>query len=176
MKLSWILFGLLIAMYLIVAVSLALPEIPGGHGKPHEKIEKMQQSADGSKRLTTVSFWLGGAFGVASVLFMVGTLALGLRKAEKIGAWKWPLTIGGVLYVAIFVAMLIAYRQSIEPGPAATLFSFPLPTAIMLFALWPWPLVFVVLYSTMFDRWVASPDDLKQFEKIVRRRRQKEDA
>lgn len=163
-------------MCLVVAVSLTLTEISGGHGKPHDKIPKMQQAPDGALRLPAPTLWLSGAFGVATLLLIVGTLAWGLRKTEKIGLWKWPLLIGGLFYVAIFIAMLVAYRQYAQPGPATTLFSFPLPTAIMLFAFWPWPLVFVVLYSTMFDRWVASPDDMKQFEKIVRRRKQKGDA
>jgi hypothetical protein len=37
----------------------------------------------------------------------------------------------------------------------------------MLFVLWPIPMLFVVLYVVGFERWIWSPADREEFDRIV---------
>ena len=48
---------------------------------------------------------------------------------------------------------------------------FPAPTAWMLFALWPLPVLIAALYTLGFDRWVATPQDLAELEDRLARLR-----
>ncbi|MCH7728167.1 MAG: hypothetical protein IH991_17070 [Planctomycetes bacterium] len=44
----------------------------------------------------------------------------------------------------------------------------------MLFGLWWVPFYFVVLYVVSFDRWIATPEDLEKFERLVAASRRRE--
>lgn len=186
-------FGLLLLQLLFVGAILTTKEVPGGHGKPHAKYQVMQQSAAGSVRHHPRVLWLGCALGVTSILFCVGCLAWGLQagdgaqsvdegqtaeqaKAGKKAAYKWPLIAGAVLYVALFLALIISYRSYAAGELQATFLAFPLPTAIMLYLIWPLPVIFVVLYIAEFDRVVLSAEKLKRFEQLVASHRQTEEG
>jgi hypothetical protein len=46
--------------------------------------------------------------------------------------------VGAALYAAVFALMLVAYRMYLDdPAAAPVVGSFPAPTAVMLYLLWP---------------------------------------
>ena len=89
---------------------------------------------------------------------------------------KGPLIAASVVYLAIWSALVLAYHgQSIADGTALFL-GFPAPTAWMLFALWPCPLIFTVYYVVGFDRWIATPEDLAELDRTLDRLRARPEA
>ena len=68
--------------------------------------------------------------------------------------------------------MVWSYARFVEaPAAAGLVFSFPTPTALMLYLLWPAPVVFLVLYVRAFDDWVVDEAALARFRAIVAERR-----
>jgi hypothetical protein len=68
------------------------------------------------------------------------------------------------------VGMLVSYEAYIDDTAVRLYGGFPAPTAWMLYALWPAPLLFVVFYVAAFDRWTFRPEDERAFKEILQRR------
>lgn len=175
MRPSWILFGLLLGMCVILGIAFFIGEIPNGHGFDHARLPNMQQGGSGIARHEKI-LWVGWALGLAQVLFFVTCLALGARRYERLDSVKRPLIIGSLLYAAIFTGLMLAYRAYITEGEHALLWIFPAPTAFMIYGLWPVPLYFVLLYIWGFDRWIYRPEDEEKFQQLMESRREREEG
>lgn len=175
MRLSWVLFFLLVAMCSSVVYVFTLQEVPDGHGFSHSKYETMQSGGDGAERhfsILRIAWWLGSLM----IAFFVGLLALGMRRKGRLGRRKWAFLLGLGLYLAVFALMVSAYRGYAESETHALFLSFPGPSAWMLYALWPVPLYFVVTYMFFFDHWVLKEEDLKRFHQLVAARRDEQES
>ena len=82
-----------------------------------------------------------------------------------------PLIAASLVYLAIWTALVLAYRSQLNVEDPALFLGFPAPTAWMLFALWPCPLLFTAYYVVGFDRWIATPEDLAELERTLARLR-----
>ena len=184
MKIQWVLFAFLLGMVAVVATAILFveevpfEEVPGedgsaasriyqGHGVAHPKFSSMLIGGPGAERHEKI-LWLGWAFGVLQIGFFVTCLALGISKAGKAGPAKLPLAIGGVLFMAVFTFLILSYRGYMNETEHALFFSLPLPTAWMLYALWFFPVFFIVLYVVTFDTWNLTRDELKEFQEILK--------
>jgi hypothetical protein len=90
----------------------------------------------------------------------------GASKNAKFGIW-----IGGLLYVAVFVLLLLVHWDYNENVRVTFFGGFPLPTAIMLYVLITTPVYFTILYILRFNQWILSPGDLVKFRHILEERR-----
>ena len=184
MKIQWVLFAFLLGMVAVVTTAiLFVEEVPfeevigedgsvasrtyQGHGVAHPKFSTMLIGGPGAERHEKI-LWLGWAFGVLQIGFFVTCLALGISKAGKAGPAKLPLAIGGVLFMAVFTFLILSYRGYMNETEHALFFSLPLPTAWMLYALWFFPVFFIVLYVVTFDTWNLTRDELKEFQEILK--------
>ena len=164
-SLHWVLFGLLLALCLVVGVALFWEEPPGSQGYGHEELSTMRQGGTGERHSQVL--WLGVAFGVLLLLLFVACLGFGLRGARGSSrAKRRALLLGGVLYLAVFLVLIVAYQDYVK-DPTRLLLSLPPPTAIMLWVLWPFPLYFVLVYSLKFDDWVFRKEDSRRFRELV---------
>ncbi|MEM7386269.1 MAG: hypothetical protein AAF514_15105 [Verrucomicrobiota bacterium] len=159
MKACLTLLALLIAISLTLAFSLTLPLPEAATGAPHPEHTEMRQGG-GSERHDGRLF-LGWIYGVAQIgVFMV---AIGLSiPGNRPG--RWWLIPASALYLAVFSAMMLAYAKDVTEAPFVL--GFPLPTALLVFGMWPASALFVVLYSMQFRSWVYSEADAKRFEEI----------
>jgi hypothetical protein len=164
-----LLIAALTAMLIALAAALATPEPPGGHGVDHPVHAQMRAGGDGAARHAPV-LWIGWAFGAAQIAFFVGVLALGASKAGRLRGLGAPLLLGGLVFAAIWTAMILAYRAYAHQSAPALILAFPLPTALMLFALWPMPIFFILLYFFGFNRWVLAPEDRRALDELLRRK------
>ena len=77
MKLTWMLFGFVVAMCLVVGIAVSLPNAEGGYGIANASHRAMlctgSQQDDGFVRV------LGCLMGLFQLSFLVGCLVLGLR-------------------------------------------------------------------------------------------------
>lgn len=164
MRLVAFLFALSLVLCGLVAWSLAIPEPPGGHGFRHPQVESMERAGPGSERQGPV-LGLGWAFGLAQIAFFTGLLALGARTRAGLRGLRPWLAAGGVAYGLVWTALVLAYRSYALGVEPAYFLGFPAPTALMLFALFPVPGIFALLYMAGFERWIASPADLVALER-----------
>ena len=125
----------------------------------------MRQGGTGERHAQVL--WLGAAFGVLQLLLFVACLAFGLRGARGSSrAKRRALLLGGLLYLAVFMALVLAYQDTLQ-DPTRLLVSLPPPTAVMLWVLWPFPLYFVLVYSLKFEDWVFRKEDSRRFRELV---------
>lgn len=168
MKPWQLVFGATAVFAGLLVAAFFTPEVGDGHGFAHPLIQGMQRGGPSSRHDAVL--WLGWALGGTLVVLFVSLLALGAGSRAGLRGLGWPLALGGLLYAASWTALVVSYT-GYAAGSAATFAGFPLPTAWMLFALWPVPLFFVALYAFGFDHWIATPEDLAELERRLAEQR-----
>lgn len=179
--LDGLLFLFLLGMCVVVAAAFFVEERPyqdvtapeggtarvyEGHGVTHAEYETMQAGGDGAARGGTI-IWVGLAFGLLQIAFFVTAIAFGGRKANRVGPLRTPIILFGLIYAAVFTAMVIAYRGYTETANPALYLNLPAPTAWMMYGVWGFPLVFMFLYLARFDDWTFTDADLERFKALV---------
>jgi hypothetical protein len=94
-------------------------------------------------------------------------MAFGTRRgAPRQASARW-LVVGLCAFLAAWTVLVLAYRTYMLEGPVRLFLGFPLPTAIMLYVLFPASLIFTVAYVAGFRRWVLSEDDEASYERLL---------
>ena len=186
MKLHLILYALLIGLCGVLVVMFLIGEVPFteavaegdddpvrtylGHGFAHPEIPAMDVGGDGAARHEKV-LWLGWVYGIIQIVFFLTLLAFGSRKNGIVGPMLKPIALGGVVYIAIFTMMFVAYRGYADEETHALFLSLPKPTAWMIYGVWFFPLCYMFLYMFNFDSWTFTEEDQVEFDRIVAARR-----
>ena len=189
MKLPHLLFALLIGMCGVILAAFLIEEVPYvdapgedgappvrqylGHGFDHPAIPAMQAGGPGEERHARV-LWLGLVFGLLQIAFFLTSLVFGAQKNEKFGPLLRPVAIAGVIYAAIFTAMVVTYRGYAGEDTHTLFLALPTPTAWMIYGVWFFPLFYMLLYMYIFDRWTWTEADAERFREIVASRRKAE--
>ncbi len=189
MKLPHLLFALLLAMCAVVAAAFFIEEVPYvdtpgedggpavreylGHGFDHPEIPAMQAGGPGEERHARV-LWLGLTLGLLEIVFFLTCLVLGAKKNEQFGPLLRPVMIAGVIYAAIFTAMVVTYRGYAAEDTHTLFLGLPTPTAWMVYGVWFFPFFYMLLYMYIFDRWTFTEADAERFSEIVAARRKAE--
>ena len=171
MKLSWFILVLLIAMCVVLAITLSIPEKPQGYDFTHPDFTSMQRGPDGMERNGPV-LWLGLSFAILQFCIFASLIALSLNKQGRLSKFKKPLLVGLFLNIAVFSSIIIAYLIYARDGTETLIGSFPWPTALMLYGLGPIQIVFAIIYIWYFDRAIFTAEDLEKFQQLVNARRQ----
>jgi uncharacterized membrane protein YhaH (DUF805 family) len=186
-RLPLILFGLLLALCIVFALTFVIEEVPfeditlpsgeiervtTGHGATHDRFPSMDHAGPGGERRGPV-WWLGLSFGLLQLALIMGCLALPVRRLALV---RTPLVVCGFVLAAIFVAMAVSYRGYAGDGMPPLVLSLPIPTAWFLYAFWPAQFLVVALYVLLFRRAFLTPTDMERFREIVAARRRHEAA
>ena len=182
MKSPHTLFAILLAMCAVVAATFFIGEVPTedvvsektgetvqvarGHGFTHPEFKTMQSGGNGEMRHSRV-LWLGWAFGMLQIAFFVCLLAFGGQKRGQLGPLGPPLIGGGILFAAIFTAMVYSYNNYMLEDQHAMVLSLPIPTAWMIYGVWPIPIVFMALYMFTFGSWTFREEDMTRLKSIL---------
>lgn len=164
-----------VLLVLLAALSLVLGTLALSGGErfwgpvDHPQFPTMQQSGwswESSDPLLAC-VWIVGVLQIALNLCL---LFLGLSGRGGLGRLRIPLVLGGILHGGIFSWLILAHVYPVAPA----LWSFPPPTAVMVFFLWILPPVyFVILYVVVFDRWILTDESHRSFKELVRTRKGK---
>lgn len=179
MKLPWLLFGLLVALCVVVGAAFVIEEVPAGrgHGYAHAEFPSMDAGGPGAPRHGPI-LWLAWAFAVLQIAFIVACLAFGARRGDRVGGIGLPLAVGGLLFAGIVTMMVVSYRQyMLTDAPDLSLFMFmalPGPTAWYLYVFWPLQFFFVLLFVLAFRRSIVDDDTMTRFREIVAAKRRRE--
>ena len=167
-RMAWLLLVLLAMLSVVLGILI----LSGGRewgavGHPH--YPTMQRSGwsweNAGPLLACV--WM---VGVLQIALYLGLLCLGLSGRGGLGRLRVPLLLGGALHAGIFSWLILAHVYPAAPS----LWSFPPPTAVMVFFLWVLPpAYFVILYVVGFDRWILTEESRRRFRELVRRRKGK---
>ncbi len=65
---------------------------------------------------------------------------------------------------------MLTYHGTMQDGGGAFILAFPIPSAILLYVLWPLMGLFTLCFVIGFRRWVLSDDDLAAFERLAAKR------
>ncbi len=179
-RLDWVLFGLLLAMCAAVGAAFVIAAdgpaaAPGGvvhplAGYSHPQFPSMDAGGPGAPRHGPV-IAVAWTFAVLQTAFLVGCLAFGVRRRERVGAVGWRLAGCGLGLAGILTVIIVTYATYMtSPSPGLVL-GLPAPTAWYLYVLWPFQFAFVVVFVLAFRSAVADDETLARFRAIVEARR-----
>ena len=131
----------------------------------------MQRGPEGIERHGAI-IWAGLSFAIFQVCFFVGLIALSLNKQGRLGTFKKPLFLGLFLLVCTFCLIMFTYLIYARAGTGPLIGSFPRPTAVMLYVLWPVQIIFAIIYIYYFDRALFTAEDLERFQHLGKARKQ----
>jgi hypothetical protein len=182
MKLPTILFGLLLALCVVLALTFVIDEVPfvdvptdtggvqrvtTGHGTAHGQFSSMDHGGAGAERHQPI-LWLGWVFGLLQITFVVACLALGVRRRDRI---RVPLVVCGLLLASIFTMIVVTYQGYVTDAAPALFGGLPAPTAWFFYGFWPAQGLVVVLFVVVFSRLVVTGQDMERFREILAARR-----
>jgi hypothetical protein len=169
-RLERTLLALLLAMCALVACLFLLDEPPASRGFAHPEVATMERGGDGADRLGSV-LWLGWGLGLLEIGFFVALIALGARSRGGLRGLGRPLWYGLAAFAGLWTALVLGYRSWVLAAPDSLWLALPSPTAIMLYAIWPMPVLFIGLYAMGFSRWIYTEEDRRRFEALLSQRR-----
>ncbi len=174
MRIERLLFGsVLLLLVLSVGIAWVVPESEGVGGYPHDEFASMRQGGSGAARHGGI-LALGWAFGVLTILNFVLLVGFGGRHDGRLGSFGWPLAVAFIAYAGVFSWIIAAYRQYlVDPGGPLVL-GFPLPSALMLYVLYPVSMILNVYFAVGFRRWVLTEEDEARYRELVARRRRQQ--
>ena len=181
MNVPWFIFITLLAMCVVLGIAFMTPQVPYedvvledgstervimSHGFQHDRFSTMEQGGPGAERHAK-TLWIAWTFAVVSVPFYVGCISLGAARHGKLGPLKVPFAVGTVILTGIFCALFLSYRDFMNEETHELFLSFPKPTAWMIYAVWPFPIYFLILYYIHFDKWHFTDEDQRRLEELV---------
>jgi hypothetical protein len=137
-----------------------------GHGQPHPEFGTLLVGGPGAERVDAV-FGLAVLFGALQIALFVCCMLLGVRRNGRTGPAGRFIVAGGVVYLLAYAGLMYAYRGYIEGGSLEAFWSFPEPTAWMLYALAPAPLLFLLIFVLGFRRFIWDEDSEQALKQIV---------
>ncbi len=176
-RLPIVLFGLLLALCLTLALAAVVEPAASGDGTgldagsgavsaggaTHARFPSMDHGGSGPRRHGPV-LALAWVFGILQIAFVVGCLALGVRR----GRMRARLAAGGLVLALIVTMTVVSYRGYLD-DPHASFLALPLPTAWFLYGFWPAQFLVVALYVLLFDREIVTRRDLDRFREVLAR-------
>ena len=165
-------FAIALGLAAILIAAVNWTEQPRSQSTDHPEFAGMQRSGVDAEPDAGL-LWIGWTFGTLQITFFAAMLALGARSRRGLRGLGVPLIAASLVYLAIWSALVLAYRSQANVDDPVLFLGFPAPTAWMLFALWPCPLIFTFYYVVGFDRWIATPEDLAELERTLDRLRER---
>ena len=178
-RLPLILFGLLLALNVVLALAFVIEEVPfedvpsatgrgmervyAGHGTPHSRFPSMNAGGAGLERHRSI-LWLAWSFGLLQLALIVGCLALGVKHLERV---RVPLAACGIVLGLLLTMMVVTYQGYLDDVPSRLFFSLPAPTAWFLYGFWPAEFLVVTLYVLVFSRSIVTREDMERFRGLV---------
>jgi hypothetical protein len=167
MSLDKILFGIILAICVLLGALMLVPDAPDDHGVTHPDFPSMLHGGSGPARHAHL-LWYGWVFGVLQISFFASLMAFGARKGQSLRRLGRPLLFGMAAHMAVWTLCVIAYRQYLSEPSHTLVLGLPVPTAIMLYGMWFTPAIYTFLFVLGFKRWYLTDKDLADFERLMK--------
>ena len=165
-KLIYIIFVVSLLMAgILLAIGLAEP-VTNASGGPHPEFPGMQIGGDGIARIEQIGN-LGFAFQCLLLILIVLLSLLGI--SERYRSRHLLVYMSGTIFLTLFIAwqMYSSHLQYLETGNTGYFLGFPIATAWAVYGTWLGAIPLVILYSVGFHKYIYTPEDEKQYKKLL---------
>ena len=165
-KLIYIIFVVSLLMAgILLAIGLAEP-VTNASGGPHPDFPGMQIGGDGIARIEQIGN-LGFAFQCLLLILIVLLSLLGI--SERYRSRHLLVYMSGTTFLTLFIAwqMYSSHLQYLETGNTGYFLGFPIATAWAVYGTWLGAIPLVILYSVGFHKYIYTPEDEKQYKKLL---------
>ena len=165
-KLIYIIFVVSLLMAgILLAIGLAEP-VTNASGGPHPEFPGMQIGGDGIARIEQIGN-LGFAFQCLLLILIVLLSLLGI--SERYRSRRLLVYMSGTTFLTLFIAwqMYSSHLQYLETGNTGYFLGFPIATAWAVYGTWLGAIPLVILYSVGFHKYIYTPEDEKQYKKLL---------
>jgi len=165
-KLIYIIFVVSLLMAgILLAIGLAEP-VTNASGGPHPEFPGMQIGGDGLARIEQIGI-LGFAFQCLLLILIVLLSLLGI--SERYRSRHLLVYMSGTTFLTLFIAwqMYSSHLQYLETGNTGYFLGFPIATAWAVYGTWLGAIPLVILYSVGFHKYIYTPEDEKQYKKLL---------
>ena len=165
-KLIYIIFVVSLLMAgILLAIGLAEP-VTNASGGPHPEFPGMQIGGDGIARIEQIGN-LGFAFQCLLLILIVLLSLLGI--SERYRSRHLLVYMSGTTFLTLFIAwqMYSSHLQYLETGNTGYFLGFPIATAWAVYGTWLGAIPLVILYSVGFHKYIYTPEDEKQYKKLL---------
>ena len=165
-KLIYIIFVVSLLMAgILLAIGLAEP-VTNASGGPHPEFPGMQIGGDGIARIEQIGS-LGFAFQCLLLILIVLLSLLGI--SERYRSRHLLVYMSGTTFLTLFIAwqMYSSHLQYLETGNTGYFLGFPIATAWAVYGTWLGAIPLVILYSVGFHKYIYTPEDEKQYKKLL---------
>lgn len=166
LKADRLVLAIVIALSAVVLWTIIDPA-PGG-GTQHTEFSTMRHGGSGAESHEGTLF-RGWLFGALIFLSFGALIAFGISRGGSGGLrGSGGLLVGAVLAAVLVWTWLIFSYQSYLEGETQTLWlALPVPTAIVIYILYPTTALLNVLFVIFFKRWVLSEEDLESYNQVL---------
>jgi hypothetical protein len=174
MRLPELLFASTLAIFAILAFAIVQGEAPGAGPSAHPDFPSMLRGNGATP--SSLTTWLGWAFGALQIAFFAVCFALGLGRRGSLGPLQTPVLASLAVYEIVWAGLVLLDRQFAGDPATPLLLSLPLPTAVMLYLLWPAPLLFLWIYLRHFGAWSQAGAAQRRLDEMLGLARQTREA
>lgn len=165
------LFGLFLFLALIISIWL-LPVPDNAAGMVHPEFKTMLHSgdnilADSTTRIVSFLFGLGV---IMMLYFFIRYGAIRKKSTGKLVTW---INVGFVVYLVVYALTFNSYLNYESTGHDDFFLGWPTPTAWMIYGMWSAPVILVLVYVLKFEDYILDKDDEAEFQKILKRRKER---
>jgi hypothetical protein len=166
MRLMWCLLVVLTGLLGMLFWLLGSTEPAAATGMVHPTIPAMRIGGDGLARLGDQGWVLAGLQYLSlGVIYLL--IALGVAPHRRTRLFWALLGFGFVLSIGVCWLMMSSYFQYLAGGPLTMLLGFPLPTTLMLYAIFLGGSYLCWLYCWGFDRFIFTAEDAAEYESLL---------
>ena len=126
----------------------------------------MRVGGDGLARLGGQG-WVLAALQYLALGVIYLLIALGVAPARRTKSFWGLLGLGFLLSIGICWVMMSSYFSYLQGGPLPMLLGYPLPTSMMLYAIFLGGSYLCVLYCWGFHRFIFTPADAQAYEQLL---------
>ena len=166
MKPIYSLFLILLLALGFTIVVLVTPEPANGHGIAHLQFTGMKQVGDalGAARPVLIP---GLALGVLMYLLVATLIYLSVPERKR--SRPFLLSVLAALLVALlaWISLTTAYQDYLSENELTLILGFPVPTILMLLAVWLAPLCFALIFVAGFRHWIYTEEDEARFNSLM---------
>jgi len=133
-------------------------------GAVHPEFLSMSQGDNSNQDLNSLTLSL--VFGISLFALLAISLFIGLGKRINQKAIT-ILIICSFVLVIVLTSIFFSYKDYIQSEELNLVHGFPLPTLLIIYGIWFYPIVFTLLYVINFKQWVISPEEIEHFEQRI---------
>lgn len=148
----------------LIGVAFFIPELQGPQGVVHPEFDSMRRASPAAGESTVLLGWI---FGVVVTFLIFLMFGLGVARRGSFRGIGWPLVLVLIATIVSWTAVVVAYQGYVSDTAQSLLFGWPLPTALLVFLMFPAMLLINIVFVIYFPRSILTEGDLEKFEREI---------